>query len=606
MTVTKKSYIYICGENYDTSAGNQTVLTVEGTYTSGDREGITVSHEIDFGTMQIKRNYLYKVRIALENPASDTYGKVTHAINVKDWTSGVTLAWAGDENLYNNSLAANYTITGTANNWTTSEGVDRHLVLPYNAEMSATFYVESTSTKSGLNLTCPATALAATVEEGGGYQCTIGTPEMTYNEDGQFVQKWPVTVRQSAFANGAVLTFTLQNALNASLSTTFEVTGVEPNTPTFSLLANGASDSETSANVKASAATDPETIWSHLATNKVTLEVQTKGGAILAIDDASEWTNTESSVILSDTKSISSNGLYTQEVTFQMSSTLGNTVNFTLKNAVLPTDESLWQTFKVYVRPKLPLEYMAEGVIKNGSTDADGSWELDYDQTQGWGFAYSEMVSKFSGSFKAYYVSGGEKHVANYHVPNQEEWKGVLAELQNDYQDLGNNGKVSGTNQTATIGQLHLTNFSVDYKQTGYSTASSDTEIIYSIMFQNAKWEDQTTPSNVWKTAYRFTLMGSKLWTKVDCAYMGPDDASNIDAISSASWWSGKTIVTKYLPWYPNNLGALSKTNANVIGTCHDINGVGIKHGITVGNAHLSSYYTDYGNNRLVRPFLDE
>jgi len=200
------------------------VLTVEGTYTSGDREGITVSHEIDFGTMQIKRNYLYKVRIALEDPAGDTYGKVTHAINVKDWTSGVTLAWAGDENLYNNLAAANFTVTGTERKIWDADGVklEQHLVLPYNAEKSATFYVTSTSTKSGLSLTCPATAVAATE---GGYQCVITPQDNTYNENGEFTQKWQVTIRESALFSGAVLTFTLQNALNSALSTSFEVIG---------------------------------------------------------------------------------------------------------------------------------------------------------------------------------------------------------------------------------------------------------------------------------------------------------------------------------------------------------------------------------------------
>ena len=215
------------GENYDTTDGNRTVLTVEGTYTSGDRQGITVSHAIDFGTMQIKRNYLYKVRIALEDPAGDTYGKVTHAINVQDWTSGVTLAWAGDENLYNNSQAANFTVTGTERKLrdATLTDLEQHLVLPYNAEKSATFYVTSTSTKSGLSLTCPATAVAATAEEGGGYQCTITPQDNTYNENGEFTQKWAVTVRESALSSGSTLTFTLQNALNSSLSASFEVIG---------------------------------------------------------------------------------------------------------------------------------------------------------------------------------------------------------------------------------------------------------------------------------------------------------------------------------------------------------------------------------------------
>jgi len=203
------------------------VLTVEGTYTSGDREGITVSHEIDFGTMQIKRNYLYKVRIALEDPAGDTYGKVSHAINVKDWTSGVTLAWARDENLYNNLAAANFTVSGTSSKLVdaTPTILERHLVNPFNAEKSATFYVTSTSTKSGLSLTCPATAIAATAGEGGGYQCTITPQASTYSENGEFTQKWQVTVRESAMLAGNILTFTLQNALNSALSASFEVIG---------------------------------------------------------------------------------------------------------------------------------------------------------------------------------------------------------------------------------------------------------------------------------------------------------------------------------------------------------------------------------------------
>ena len=216
--------MYKSGENYDTSDGNRTVLTVEGTYTSGDREGITVSHEIDFGTMQIKRNYLYKVRIALEDPAGDTYGKVTHAINVKDWTSGVILAWAGDENLYNNLAAANFTVTGTIEKQWDADGdnLERHIISPFNAEKSATFYVESTSTKSGLSLTCPAMAQSATE---GGYQCTITPQDNVYNENGQFTQKWAVTVRESALLYGNILTFTLQNALNSALSASFEVIG---------------------------------------------------------------------------------------------------------------------------------------------------------------------------------------------------------------------------------------------------------------------------------------------------------------------------------------------------------------------------------------------
>ena len=179
--------------------------------------------------MQIKRNYLYKVRIALEDPAGDTYGKVTHAINVKDWTSGVTLAWAGDENLYNNLAAANFTVTGTERKLrdATVSDPEQHLVLPYNAEKSATFYVTSTSTKSGLSLTCPATAVAATAEEGGGYQCTITPQASTYSENGEFTQKWQVTVRESALPSGSVLTFTLQNALNSALSASFEVIGID-------------------------------------------------------------------------------------------------------------------------------------------------------------------------------------------------------------------------------------------------------------------------------------------------------------------------------------------------------------------------------------------
>jgi len=223
-------------ENYDTSVGNQTVLTVEGTYTSDDRQGITVSHEIDFGTMQIKRNYLYKVRIALEDPAGDTYGKVSHAINVKDWTSGVTLAWAGDENLYNNLAAANFTVTGTiSKKAATASNPERHIVVPYNAEKSATFYVTSTSTKSGLSLTCPAMSVAATAEElalntsADNYQCKIEPlPEQyVYNQDGTFTQKWKVTIRESALPKGTntVLTFNLQNALNSSLNSRFEVIG---------------------------------------------------------------------------------------------------------------------------------------------------------------------------------------------------------------------------------------------------------------------------------------------------------------------------------------------------------------------------------------------
>ena len=240
LQITKKKQhgkgLYDCTcENYDISDGNRTVLTVEGTYTSGDREGITVSHEIDFGTMQIKRNYLYKVRIALEDPAGDTYGKVTHAINVKDWTSGVTLAWAGDENLYNNAVAANFTVTETAEKLrdATISEPERHLVIPFNAEKSATFYVTSTSTKSGLSLTCPAISVAATAEElalntsADNYQCKIEPlPEQyVYNEDGTFIQKWKVTVRESAILAGNILTFTLQNALNSALSTTFEIIG---------------------------------------------------------------------------------------------------------------------------------------------------------------------------------------------------------------------------------------------------------------------------------------------------------------------------------------------------------------------------------------------
>jgi len=208
------------------------VLTVEGTYTSGDREGITVSHEIDFGTMQIKRNYLYKVRIALEDPAGDTYGKVTHAINVKDWTSGVTLAWAGDENLYNNSAAPNFTVTEAVGEFTL-DGVKYYTALPFNVDKSATFYVASTSTKSGLNLTCPATSVSATADElalntsADTYQCKIVPlpDEYVYNQDGTFIQKWKVTVRESALLNGNTLTFSLQNALNSSLSATFKVRG---------------------------------------------------------------------------------------------------------------------------------------------------------------------------------------------------------------------------------------------------------------------------------------------------------------------------------------------------------------------------------------------
>ena len=219
------------GENYDTTDGNRTVLTVEGTYTSGDRQGITVSHAIDFGTMQIKRNYLYKVRIALEDPAGDTYGKVTHAINVKDWTSGVTLAWAGDENLYNNSQEPNFAITN-AMKLTDDEAVlQRYCIKRYDGTtLSSTFYVESTSTKSGLSLTCTAEALPATAAEiaansdAGAYQCKITPMESTYNENGQFTQKWEVTLRRSAFSDDNDLTFYLRNALNADKSARFEIT----------------------------------------------------------------------------------------------------------------------------------------------------------------------------------------------------------------------------------------------------------------------------------------------------------------------------------------------------------------------------------------------
>ena len=206
------------------------MLTVEGTYTSGDRQGITVSHEIDFGTMQIKRNYLYKVRIALEDPAGDTYGKVTHAINVKDWTSGVTLAWAGDENLYNNSQAASFVITNAMKITDDDAVSQRFCIKRYDATMSSKFYVESTSTKSGLSLTCPATALPATAaeiaanSEAGDYQCKITPMESTYYENGQFTQKWEVTVRMSALSNGNVLNFYIRNALNAEQSLRFEVT----------------------------------------------------------------------------------------------------------------------------------------------------------------------------------------------------------------------------------------------------------------------------------------------------------------------------------------------------------------------------------------------
>ena len=185
--------------------------------------------------MKIQRNYLYRVRLALEDPVADTYGKVTHAINVKDWTTGVTLAWAGDENLYNNQAAANFTVTGTERKLrdATASDPEQHLVLPYNAEMSATFYVTSTSTKSGLSLTCPATAVAATAEElalntsADNYQCKIEnlSGEYVYSENSTFTQKWKVTVRQSAFKNGSTLTFSLQNALNSALSTKFEVRG---------------------------------------------------------------------------------------------------------------------------------------------------------------------------------------------------------------------------------------------------------------------------------------------------------------------------------------------------------------------------------------------
>ena len=554
--------------------------------------------------MQIKRNYLYKVRIALEDPAGDTYGKVTHAINVKDWTNGVTLAWAGDENLYKNDAVANYTVTDASGEYTLA-GVKHYIVLPYNDDHFATFHVESTSTKSGMSLTCAAEAIPATE---GGYQVEISRlpEEYVYREDGTFTQKWEVKVKESALPLaeiGTTLEFKLQNAMASANSTSFKITGVQPSMPSFSLLANGASGSNTSANVFATTNENPTTIYAVPLDGTVSLEVETKGGAILEILDGSQWTNATNSITLSGSDLAADNQSFVQKVDFTLNTTRGKLTKFRLKNAATPDDETLWRTFTLNAM-KIPLEYMAQGVIKNGSADADGSWEQDYTQTQGWIFSRTNMLSYFDGGFTSYYYKDGTKYTSSCHVPTLEEWHGIVSGAAIDFQDLRNSTS-NYTSQTADICGLHLTGFTDTYSQTGNGSASTDADIIYAIRFVDAQWEGQPTASNLWKIAYRYTLMGTKLWTKIESVYLGPNDATTIDNIKNASWWSGKTIVTRLMPWYPiSSEGAKSKTNSNCVGECHSIDNE--LQGYCSGNAHLSSYYANYSSNNLVMPFTDE
>ena len=532
------------------------MLTVEGTYTSGDRQGITVSHEIDFGTMQIKRNYLYKVRIALEDPAGDTYGTVTHAINVKDWTSGVTLAWAGDENLYNNLAAANFTVSGTERKMWDADGVklERHLVLPYNAEKSATFYVTSTSTKSGLNLTCPATALAAT-EEGGGYQCIIGVPEMIYSESGQFTQRWPVTVRQSAFDGGTVLKFTLQNALNSALSASFEVVGIQPNKPTFTMLAQGATGSSTSKNILAenNSNNNPSVIYCRPTDGKITLEVKTKGGAILAIDDDSQWTESGSSVTLSGYTYDTDGETMIQNITFQLSATRGKKNKFTLKNAVDPTDESLWRTFTVDVF-KTPVEYMATGSVKHIAQQS-GYWVLDKDV-----HTYSTAYFSWPDASSYFGIDNGTGINPNdvlcrysdgtgegyYHMPTLYEWYGIISSDNYSIFSMPTSTPREETDPKVVISTAKLANCKSQYLK-----STSETQTVYILKCMN-----DPVYGNLFRYAARIkyiesTADNNKLRRyQYESIYIGEDNSiTSVNNVLSSYWTSNSSkIVTRTLP----------------------------------------------------------
>lgn len=234
-------------------------------------------------------------------------------------------------------------------------------------------------------------------------------------------------------------------------------------------------------------------------------------------------------------------------------------IHFVLANALDATQK---REFIVTCRPKLPLEYMAEGSIKYLEKQ-DGYWVIDNDPTvfSSAFFNWTTAVTNFGQddgtgrnpkndvecSYTYTDSEGTHTRIGKYHLPTIYEWYGIVRTSHTD---------IFGTPTSRTVEvdpKVVIGNATLTAVQSEYIKNSTNSGIIYALRFIDAP------NGNLYRCAYRYYFPGrfdgaSTIWQQryeVQCTYIGNDPAITSVLDVQESFWNSldpKKIIFRNLP----------------------------------------------------------
>ena len=192
---------------YDgTDAAQTTVVVVKGSF-----NGVEMEHEVSFDNIPLRRNHLYYVYILPEGKP-DTYNGLAHAIRVKDWETGETLEWKGDDNLTNRE-APTFVVNATGATYSPSATNPTAVTLIDNNAINIDVTVTSKSTSAKLLCTDHFEDVV------------ISEAAAEYTLAGETIQKFTIHLDANPLGAGnRTFTFAVENAFKGSDRKVFTVT----------------------------------------------------------------------------------------------------------------------------------------------------------------------------------------------------------------------------------------------------------------------------------------------------------------------------------------------------------------------------------------------
>ena len=244
--------------------------------------------------------------------------------------------------------------------------------------------------------------------------------------------------------------------------------------------------------------------------------------------------------LINTTNDANGNLVETYQININANALLDASYTFKINNAI---NTAQAREFVLTQRPKLPLEYVAEGDIKS-SAAVDGVWELDMTHTRNncWAFSLGSTVANFGrAGGDATTHKGGVKCkydgvVNNYHFASMSEWCGIIPGIRKSFIASSGQGYYEDpffitttnpfANDSATVHGEKM-QFTSQYDKVG--------SIAYAIRFTN---ETLKGYGNTYRCAYKYEWVSSTL-LKISSAYIGLDDSkATMTNVKSADFWT--------------------------------------------------------------------